>query len=129
MRDVIFTERDFYEYYINDLYTTHAVVCWVTAITMLTTTFVIEETKAEWDGLVLLDLVLVGRAGLWHRDTAMVDNSVCQRTHDRTINVAHEDVAAEEWSDLCLLEQVIIVRQPSGDRRVDVDNARSLGLR
>jgi hypothetical protein len=80
------------------------------------------------DGFVLLDPVLVGKAGLWHRDTAMVDNSVCRRTHDRTINVAHEDVAAEEWSDLCLLEQVIIVRQPSCDRLVDVDNARSLGL-
>jgi hypothetical protein len=25
-------EGDFYEYYINDLYTTHAVVCWVTTI-------------------------------------------------------------------------------------------------
>jgi hypothetical protein len=25
-------EGDFREYYINDLYTTHAVVCWVTAV-------------------------------------------------------------------------------------------------
>jgi hypothetical protein len=29
---VIFKEGDFREYYINDLYTTHAVVCWVTAV-------------------------------------------------------------------------------------------------
>jgi hypothetical protein len=84
------------------------------------------------DGLVLLYPVLssAGRQG-WVvvRDTAMVDNSVCRRTHDRTINVAHKDVAAEDWSDLCLLEQVVILRSPSGDRRVDVDNAQSLRLR
>jgi hypothetical protein len=30
VRDVIFIEGDFREYYINDLYTTHAVVCWLT---------------------------------------------------------------------------------------------------
>jgi hypothetical protein len=33
LRDLIFMKRDFREYYINDLYTTHAVVCWVTAHT------------------------------------------------------------------------------------------------
>jgi hypothetical protein len=33
MRDVIFTKGNFHEYYINDLYTTHAVVCWVTTET------------------------------------------------------------------------------------------------
>jgi hypothetical protein len=32
LRDVIFTEGDIREYYINDLYTTHVVVCWVTAL-------------------------------------------------------------------------------------------------
>jgi hypothetical protein len=31
LRDVIFIKGDFREYYINDLYTTYAVVCWVTA--------------------------------------------------------------------------------------------------
>jgi hypothetical protein len=34
LRDVIFMEGDFREYYINDLYTTYTVVCWVTTMTL-----------------------------------------------------------------------------------------------
>jgi hypothetical protein len=37
IRDVIFTEGDFRECYINDLYTTHALVCWITALNHLST--------------------------------------------------------------------------------------------
>jgi hypothetical protein len=46
MRDVIFKEEDFREYYINNLYTTHAVVCWVTAETQDT------NPSSKWEGKV-----------------------------------------------------------------------------
>jgi hypothetical protein len=46
MRDVIFKEEDFHEYYINNLYTTHAVVCWVTAETQDT------NPSSKWEGKV-----------------------------------------------------------------------------
>jgi hypothetical protein len=38
----------------------------------------------------------------------MINDGVNRRTHKRAVDVAHEKVAAEQGTDLCLPEQVVL---------------------
>jgi hypothetical protein len=66
--------------------------------------------------MILLDPVLVGRVRLRHCNAAMINSNMRRRAHKQAIDVAHEKIAAEKRSNMCLLEQIILAYEFDGDR-------------